>query len=226
MGTPKIKGCNMKTTRIVELIVTLALAGALPAAAAEVEHLDSDVRNAVQKFQASSPRMRRLFNKAYGYAVFPAIDKAAAGIGGAEGTGQVYENGVLLGTANLAQATVGAQLGGQLYSELIFFESQKALDEFKDGKTAISAALSAAVAMDGAGAEVKYQHGVIVFTMDRAGLMFEASIGGQRFKFNPLAVGRMAPASAQPAPAETPAPPPALTPPAAPPELPAQTPPQ
>jgi lipid-binding SYLF domain-containing protein len=208
----------MKTIRVVELITILTLAGAVAAAAAEAERLDTDVQDAMHRFQQTSPRIQRLFNDAYGYAVFPAVDKGAVGIGGAEGKGQVFENGQLVGKAKLTQASIGAQLGGQSYSEVVFFESAKALDEFKDGKTAISAALSATVAADGAGAEAKYQHGVIVYTMERSGLMFEASIGGQHFKFMPMTASPSAPA-AIPAPATTP---PAAAPPASsvPPEMP------
>ena len=114
--------------------------------------------------------------------------------------GARYMKGASVGTAKLTQVTVGAQLGGQSYAEVIFFETQRALDEFKDGKTAISAGVSAAVAADGAGAEAKYQHGVLVYTVDRSGLMFEASIGGQHFSFRPIDSGRMEPAAVQAAP--------------------------
>ena len=176
----------MKTLRAISLIAVVTLAGAIAAAAADPAQLDTDARDSMQRFQQVNPRMQRLFNEAYGYAIFPSVGKGAIGIGGAEGRGQVFEKGALVGTAKLIQGTIGAQLGGQSYSEVIFFESEKALNEFKDGKTAISAALSAAVAADGAGAEAKYQHGVLVYTMQRSGLMFEASIGGQHFTFTDL----------------------------------------
>jgi len=113
----------------------------------------------------------------------------------------VYEKGVLAGMAKLTQVTVGAQLGGQSYAEVIFFENQKALDDFKDGKTAISAGVSAVAAAEGASAEAKYQYGVLVYTMARSGLMFEASIGGQHFQFTPMDTGNVAPAATQPPPA-------------------------
>jgi hypothetical protein len=114
---------------------------------------------------------------------------------------------------------VGAQLGGQSYSEVIFFESQKTLDEFKAGKTAMAAEVSAGVAADGASADAKYQHGVLVFTMAKNGLMFEASVGGQHFKFIPLATSAPAPAATPAAPravARPPSPAPPATPPQAP----------
>jgi lipid-binding SYLF domain-containing protein len=187
----------MKTLRVVGLIAAVTVVGAIAAAAADPAQLDGDVRDATQRFQQASPRIQRLFNEAYGYAIFPSVGKGAIGIGGAEGRGQVFEKGNLVGTAKLIQGTVGAQLGAQSYSEVIFFESEKALDEFKDGKTAISASLSAAAAADGAGAEAKYQHGALVYTMQRSGLMFEASIGGQHFAFTYLSSGTPPPAPLQ-----------------------------
>jgi lipid-binding SYLF domain-containing protein len=197
----------MKTRRMVELIATLVLAGAVVATAAEADRLDTDVRDTVQIFRTSNPGLQHMLDTAYGYAVFPSVGKGAIGIGGAEGRGQVFEKGVLIGMAKLTQATIGAQLGAQSYSEVIFFESPKALDDFRDGKTALSAGLSAAVAADGAGAEAKYQHGVLVYTMQRSGLMFEASIGGQHFKFMELSADRPAPTATQAPPSEATAPP-------------------
>jgi lipid-binding SYLF domain-containing protein len=187
----------MKTLRVIGLIATVTLAGAIAAAAADPAQLDTNVRDTMQRFQQASPRIQRLFNEAYGYAIFPSVGKGAIGIGGAEGRGQVFEKGALVGTAKLIQGTIGAQLGAQAYSEVVFFESEKALNEFKDGKTAVSAALSATVAADGAGAEAKYQHGVLVYTMQRSGLMFEASIGGQHFTFTDLSAGISPPAPPQ-----------------------------
>jgi lipid-binding SYLF domain-containing protein len=209
-----MEGQKMRTLRIAGLIATVTMGAMVAIAAADPARLDSDTRDAVQRFQQVNPRMQRLFNEAYGYAIFPSVGKGAIGIGGAEGLGQVYEKGALVGTAKLIQGTVGAQLGAQSYSEVIFFESENALNEFKDGKTAISAALSATAAADGAGAEAKYQHGVLVYTMERSGLMFEASVGGQHFKFTEL--GASTPAPTQTAPTVTPAPPPSSVPPESP----------
>jgi lipid-binding SYLF domain-containing protein len=213
----------MKTLRLVGVIATLTLAGAIAAAAAEDVRLDSDVGDSVQMFRASSRKMQRLFDTAYGYAVFPSVGKGAVGIGGAEGRGEVFERGALIGTAKLTQVTVGAQLGGQSYSEVIFFETQKALDEFREGKTALSAGLSAVVAAEGAGNDAKYQHGVLVCTMARSGLMFEASVGGQHFTFTPISASSPAPSATQAAPAGAAAPSPSPASPSTPPsQAPAQ----
>ena len=195
----------MKMIRTIGLISTLTLAGAIAAAAADGERLDSDVRAAVQRFQESSPRMQRLFNEAYGYAVFPSVDKGAVGIGGAEGRGEVYQGGVLVGRARMTQVTVGAQLGGESYAEVIFFKTPEALDEFKEGKTAVSAALSAVLADDGAAAEAKYQHGVLVCAMEKSGVMFEASVGGQHFKFSGIPASTPLPPATQAVPPTPPA---------------------
>ena len=192
------------------LTSTLVIASAAVALAVTEEHLDADVRDAIQLFQRSDTKMQPLFDTAHGYAVFPSVGKGAIGIGGAEGRGEVFERGKLIGTAKLTQVTVGVQLGGQSYAEVIFFETPKALNEFKDGKFALSAGLSAVAAAEGKSANAKYQHGVLVFTVPNNGLMFEASVGGQKFTFTPLAANppetRSAPAQAPPAQKPTPAP--------------------
>lgn len=175
----------MKSIKQLALVASLLLAGTL-VAPAHPEITDADVQAAIQLFKRTDPSMERLFETAYGYVVFPSIGKGAAGIGAAEGHGLVFEKGKLIGEAKLTQVTVGAQLGGQSYIEVIFFESQNALEDFRDGKTAIAAGLSAVAAADGASAEAKYQHGVLVYTMAKNGLMFQASVGGQHFKFTPI----------------------------------------
>ena len=144
--------------------------------------------------------MQRAMDAAYGYAIFPSVDKGAAGVGAAKGRGQVYEDKGLAGLAKLTQVTVGAQLGGQSYAELILFRTKESLDEFKDGRTVLSAGVSAVVAGEGAGDEAKYQHGVLVCTMARSGLMFEASLGGQHFKYTPIDRTSSAPEVKEPAP--------------------------
>ena len=175
----------MKTLSWLSLIVGIMCASALTVPAVEPIKLDADVQDAIQLFQKTDPKMQHLFQTAYGYVVFPSVGKGAAGIGAAAGRGLVFEQGKPVGEAEMTQVTVGAQLGGQSYAEVILFESQKALDEFKAGKTTLAAGLSAVAAADGASAEAKYEHGVLVYTMAKSGLMFQASVGGQHFKFTP-----------------------------------------
>lgn len=148
--------------------------------------LSSKVRTAVDRAKAEDPGLSRFFNGAAGYAVFPTVGKAAIGVGGAYGRGQLFEDGVLAGYCTLTQASVGLALGGQAYTELIFFETDVALNKFKSGNFAFAAQASAVALKSGASANAKYADGVAVFTMTEEGLMFEASIGGQKFSYEPL----------------------------------------
>jgi lipid-binding SYLF domain-containing protein len=145
------------------------------------------------------------FSKAYGYAVFPTIGKGGAGIGGAYGKGRVYEKGKYVGNTSMAQLTVGLQLGGEVYSEIIFFQDQRAFKEFTNGNfefgadaqaVAITASASAKASSTGASAGASatknaattaggYHKGMATFTVAKGGLMYEASIGGQKFSYEP-----------------------------------------
>ena len=111
------------------------------------------------------------------------ITKGGLGIGGAGGKGLVFEDYKVIGGASLAQATLGLQAGGQQYMEVIFFEDKAALDRFKEGKIKFSGQASAVALKDGASVDVDYQDGVAVFTKAKGGLMAEASLGGQKFKY-------------------------------------------
>lgn len=143
------------------------------------------------------------FAHSYGYAVFPSIGKGGIGIGGAYGSGRVYAKGRHVGDTSVAQVTLGLQLGGQVYSEIIFFQDQRAFHEFTTGNfefgaeasaVAITAGASAQATTTGTGAGAstssssaattgKYQKGVAVFTVAKGGLMYEATIGGQKFSY-------------------------------------------
>jgi lipid-binding SYLF domain-containing protein len=125
-------------------------------------------------------------DKAYAYAVFPKVGKGAAGVGGAYGKGVVFQNGRVIGYCDVTQATVGAQLGGQTYTEIVCFESQQALQHFKDGELAFDAQATAVAVDAGTGANVDYRDGVAVFTTNEKGLMAEASVGGQKFSYEAL----------------------------------------
>jgi lipid-binding SYLF domain-containing protein len=113
--------------------------------------------------------------------------KGAIGVGGAYGRGEVWEGGKLVGYSTLTQASIGLALGGQSYTELIFFENKAALDRFKSGGFAFAAQASAVALKSGVSANAKYSDGVAVFTMGQTGLMYEASVGGQKFSFQPIA---------------------------------------
>ncbi len=147
--------------------------------------LADDVQTAIAKFKAADPSIRKFFDNAAGYAVLPSVGKGAIGVGGAYGRGELHEGGQMVGYCDMSQATIGLQLGGQAYSEVIFFEDAAALNDFKHNDFAFSANASAVAAKAGASATADYEDGVLVFTMTKGGLMFEASIGGQKFTYEP-----------------------------------------
>jgi lipid-binding SYLF domain-containing protein len=167
------------------LVVSAVILSSFSFTAVGAEDLTTNVQNAIAVFKKSDTSLTKFFDSAAGYVVFPSVAKGAIGIGGAYGDGQVFDKGNLIGEASLSQGTIGFQLGGQVYSEVIFFEDKANLEDFKKGEYAFSAQASAVVAAEGAAANAKYENGVAVFTIAKGGLMFEASVGGQKFKFKP-----------------------------------------
>jgi len=145
------------------------------------------------------------FDDAYGYAVFPTVGKGGIGLGGAYGEGRVYVGGQYVGDTSMAQVTIGFQLGGEAFSQIIFFEDERAFNEFSSGgfefgaqaqAVVITAGASAAATTAGSSAGASggrndattvgsYYKGMAVFTVVRGGLMYEASLGGQKFSYTP-----------------------------------------
>ena len=147
--------------------------------------LVEDSEKALAAMIEKSPKLQSFKDKSFGYAVFPKITKGAIGIGGAGGQGIVYQDHVPTGQSGMSQATIGLALGGQQYSEVIFFENKDAYDNFINEKVKFNSQTSAVAISSGASADVAYISGMAVFTMAKGGLMFEASLGGQRFTFKP-----------------------------------------
>lgn len=147
--------------------------------------LQEEVKEAMKALASENPEIEAHFYKEYAFAVFPKITKAGLGIGGAGGHGLVFDNKTVIGESKLAQGTFGLQAGGQQYMEVIFFEDQAALDRFTGGKVKFSGQASAVALKDGASADINYQDGVAIFTKTIGGLMAEASVGGQSFKYKP-----------------------------------------
>ena len=147
------------------------------------EKISADAQTAKAEFIKADSKMSGLFSKAYGYVIFPNVGKAAVAVGGASGNGVVWEKGAKIGYASLKQVSFGFQGGGQAYREVIFFEGKADMDRFKDNRVELSAQVSAVAAATGASANAKYVEGVMVFTMQKGGLMYEAAVGGQKFKF-------------------------------------------
>jgi lipid-binding SYLF domain-containing protein len=169
------------------LLASGALCGCATAPATEGGKADirAEADTALAKAKQNDPTLAALLDNAEGYAVFPTVGKGAIGVGGAYGKGTLYERGAHSGYCDLTQASIGFQLGGQGYTEIIAFSTTDALADFKAGALEFGAQATAVALKSGAGANAKYTDGVAVFTMDEAGLMYEASIGGQKFSYQP-----------------------------------------
>ena len=159
-----------------------------PAAAQAGDHEDPqhDAREVVARFQEKDPGLQQVFADAYGYAVFPTVGKGGLGLGAARGKGLVYERGAWVGRSTLIQVTIGFQLGGQAYSEVVFFKNREAFENFKRGRLKLDAQVSAVALSARAAADLAYRKGVAIVTMAKGGLMYEASVGGQKFSFQPV----------------------------------------
>ena len=147
--------------------------------------VNADVSAAVEVFK-TNPNLKPFFEQAHGFAVFPSIKKAGFGIGGATGNGQVFEKGNLIGNTRVTQLSLGLQLGAQAFKEIIFFKDTQALNRFTRGNFEFGAQASAVALTAGVAVEVEYSDGVAIFTETNGGLMYEASIGGQKFSFNAI----------------------------------------
>ena len=137
---------------------------------------------AIKEFKHTNDKITKYFNSAYGYAVFPSIGKGGLGVGGAAGNGTIYRGGSIVGDCKMSQVTIGFQAGGQAYSEVIFFKNAEAFNQFTGDKFEFAAQTSAVAVTAGASFDVDYRDGILVFTHAKGGLMYEASVGGQKFK--------------------------------------------
>ncbi len=139
-------------------------------------------RETITDFKATNAKISKLFNSAYGYAIFPGIGKGGLGIGGAAGKGTVFKGGTPVADCKMSQITIGFQAGGQKYAEVIFFENAKAYERFVSNKFEFAAQVSAVALKSGVSLDAEYKDGMLVYTHAIGGLMYEASVGGQKFK--------------------------------------------
>ena len=193
-----MKGQKTMVKRLIPILALFSVALTVsPARADEYQNTINVFKKAVES--------SRFFNTAYGYAVFPTIGKGGVGVGAAYGEGRVYERGKYVGDTSMTQLTVGFQLGGQAYSQIIFFENRYAFQEFTSGNFEFGAEASAVAITAAAGAKANtagssagasvskneakvvgaYNKGLATFTVAKGGLMYEASIGGQKFTYKP-----------------------------------------
>jgi lipid-binding SYLF domain-containing protein len=157
-----------------------------PQTEAKRDTLDSDVQRTLDAMRSEDPSFGRFIDDAYAYAVYPTVGKGGLIAGGAYGKGEVYEQGKMIGYSDLTQVTVGAQIGGQSYSEVVAFQNKAALDRFISSEYAFEAGLSAVALKSGAAKNARFQNGIAVFQYIKGGLMAEAAAGGQRFRFTPV----------------------------------------
>jgi lipid-binding SYLF domain-containing protein len=148
--------------------------------------MSTDVDAALKKAKIHDPSLEGFLNKSYGYAVFPTVGKGGLVVGGAYGKGEAFEQGKRVAYCDITQATIGAQAGGQAYTEIIAFENKAAYDSFRYGKLKFAAQATAVALKSGAAANAKYTDGVSVMTTGESGLMAEASVGGQSFSYKPI----------------------------------------
>ena len=166
-------------------LIAILLAGCqtAPKTQADKDDLAMRAESTVVTFKTLDPQMKTFFDSAEGYAVFPTIGKGGLGVGGAYGKGVLFEKDKVVGYCDLSQGSIGFQIGGQAYSEIIFFQTKHTLSRFKDGEFAFAGQASGVAVRAGASADAAYTAGVAVFTRPQGGLMGEASIGGQNFTY-------------------------------------------
>jgi len=150
------------------------------------EDLRGQVDQTIATLKATDPTIQRFFDTSVGYAVFPTISKGGLIVGAARGAGLVFEGGRIVGRSTMTQGSIGGQIGGMTYSQVIFFQTPAALAAFKSGTFTMSASANAVAATQGAGAVTQYQNGFAVFTMLKGGAMAQATVAGQRFSFEPF----------------------------------------
>ena len=148
----------------------------------DVEEYDPKAKVAIADFKESDPSIQEFFDSSAGYVVIPTVGKAAIGIGGARGKGILYEGDAPTAVVTLTQLSFGFQGGGQAYSEFIFFENAATLENFKRGNFELNAQASAVAVTAGASADAAFNGGMAIFTQAKGGLMYEAAVGGQKFK--------------------------------------------
>src|SRR6266404_2122922 len=150
------------------------------------DDLGAEAEKAIKVLQSADSGLTNLFSSSAGFVMFPSVGKGGLIFGGEHGNGLVYEKHKPVGEVTLTEINVGPQVGGQSFYEVIFFETAEALANFKQSNFEMSAEVSAVAAAEGASLNAKYRDGVMVFTLARTGLMVQASIGGQKFKYKPV----------------------------------------
>lgn len=176
----------MKKVLISTLLVAFAFASTTALSGGwdtdESIKLDKKAKEALAEFKEKDPSAQNFLDQSVGYVVIPTVGKAGLGVGGARGKGVLYENGAVTAIVTLTQLSIGFQWGGQAYSEFLFFQNDAALTDFKKGNYELGAQASAVAITAGVSADAEFVDGMAIFTQAKGGLMYEASVGGQKFK--------------------------------------------
>ena len=168
-GTIGVVGCDTST----------------PNSPAQQTALHDEARATLERMEAQDPGLKNLVQNSYGYAIFPEVGAGAIGIGGASGEGYVYQNGQRIGTVKLSQASVGAQLGGNTYGELIIFQDEHALNRLMNNSIEFGADANAVAVKNGAAGSASFNHGVEIYVLPKGGLEVGVAVNGQKFHFTP-----------------------------------------
>ena len=174
----------MKTLKHILVSCILLISFGATAQSDKDREIMVDAEKAKSTLIAKDPGIEKFFTSASGYAIFPNVGKGGLIVGGASGNGVVYESGSPIGMTSLKKLNIGLQAGGQAVIEVIFFETDAALQKFKAGNYELSAEASAVIADEGKAENVGYSDGVLVYAMPKAGLMADASVGGQKFEYD------------------------------------------
>ncbi|QLG46562.1 lipid-binding SYLF domain-containing protein [Costertonia aggregata] len=176
----------MKKLKSITMVLALMLTVGVAAQNADDQRIMDDAEEAKQEMLTKDSGLENYFDTAEGYVIFPNVGEGGFIIGAASGNGVVYENGTAVGMANLKKVDVGFQIGGQALAEVIFFETEDALNEFKTDEFTFSGEVSATAVKQGVSENLNYNDGVIVLAMPKAGLMADVSVGGQKFTYTPM----------------------------------------
>ncbi len=176
----------MKVFKSIMVLCLIMLVSSATGQTQKDNKLIEDAKTAKETLLKTDSSLERFFKESAGFVIFPNVGKGGFIIGGASGNGVVYEKGKAIGMADLKKLNIGLQAGGQAIIEVIFFETSVDLDRFKAGKFEFSAEASAVALKSGIAVNAKYKDGVAVFALPKAGLMADASVGGQKFSYHPF----------------------------------------
>lgn len=179
----------MHPTRAVPIallsLLALSACATAPTTPADRQDLELSAADARKAMEVQDPGLAGFLDRAAGYAVFPHVGKGGYILGAGYGRGIVYRRGEPIGYADITQASVGFQFGGQSFMEVLVFETARELDRFTAGSVDLTANLSAVILKTGAAEAARYRDGVAVFVKPIGGAMVEASVGGQQFSYQP-----------------------------------------